>query len=94
MPRKSNLELMQRAAPRAHILDEAISKQLVTLHDRLAAGNLTVDEVCMLKRRSKSGFYSDLKSGLVTIRKIGRKSVVPGPVAVKYIIGEPLTEAR
>ncbi len=67
------------------------SKQLiVTIQDRLDAGNLTVDEVCALKPRSRSGFYEDLKAGLVKIEKIGRKSIVRGPVARRYIAGEPI----
>jgi hypothetical protein len=58
---------------------------------RLAAGNLTIDEVCALANRGKTGFYADLKAGLVTVRKIGRKSVVPGPVARRYIAGESVS---
>ena len=55
--------------------------------DRLEAGNLTIDEVCALKPRSRTGFYADLKAGLVSIEKIGRKSVVRGPIAKAYIAG-------
>jgi hypothetical protein len=62
----------------------------ITIHDRLEAGNLTIDEVCALANRSKTGFYADLKDGLVSIRKVGRKSVVPGPIAKRYIAGEPI----
>jgi hypothetical protein len=57
----------------------------VTIQDRLEVGNLTIDEVCKLKKRSRSGFYADLKAGLVEIRKQGRLSVVPGPIAKRYI---------
>ena len=57
---------------------------------RLHSGNLTVEEVCALATRSKTGFYEDLKAGLVAVRKIGRKSVVPGPIAKAYIAGAPL----
>jgi hypothetical protein len=64
------------------------AQPLVTILERLEAGNLSIDEVCALADRSKTGFYSDLKAGLVTIRKIGRRSVVPGPVARRYIAGE------
>jgi hypothetical protein len=64
------------------------AKPLVTIQDRLESGNLTVAEVCALKSRSRTGFYADLKAGLVEIRKCGRKSVVPGPVAKRYIWGE------
>jgi hypothetical protein len=66
------------------------TKPLVTVLERLEAGNLTIDEVCALANRSKTGFYADLKAGLVTIRKVGRKSIVPGPVAKRYIAGEPV----
>jgi hypothetical protein len=57
----------------------------ISIQDRLEFGNLTIDEVCDLKKRSRSGFYADLKAGLVQIRKQGRISVVPGPVARRYI---------
>jgi hypothetical protein len=60
----------------------------VTIQDRLEHGNLTVDEVCALATRSKTGFYADLKAGLVSIRKIGRRTVIPGPVARRYALGE------
>jgi hypothetical protein len=66
----------------------AKAQPLVTILERLDAGNLTVDEVCALANRSRTGFYADLKAGLVTIRKIGRKTVIPGPIAKRYIAGE------
>ena len=46
----------------------------ISLADRLAFGNLTVEETRTLKSRSHSGFYEDLKEGIVAIRKIGRKT--------------------
>lgn len=61
----------------------------ISIDVRLDHGNLTVNEVCELKTRSKTGFYEDLKVGLVAVRKIGRRTVVPGPVARAYIAGEP-----
>jgi hypothetical protein len=64
----------------------------ISLADRLAFGNLTVEETRTLKNRSHSGFYEDLKEGTVAIRKIGRKTVVPGPVAKAYIEGRPIAE--
>ncbi len=64
----------------------------VTLQDRLEHGNLTIDEVRALKSRSKTGFYADVKAGLVEICKCGRKSTVPGPIAKRYIAGEPVPE--
>lgn len=63
---------------------------IISIRDRLECGNLTIVEVRQLKPRSKTGFYSDLKAGLVSIQKIGRKSVVPGAVAARYIAGEPI----
>jgi len=79
------------ADPSAPIQLAAKSKQLlITIHDRLEAGNFTIDEVCALKQRSRTGFYQDLKAGLVKIEKNGRKSIVRGHVAKKYIAGEPL----
>src|SRR3977135_4489536 len=49
-------------------------KSLVTIGDRLEYGKLSIDEVCTLANRSKTGFYQDLKAGLVKIEKNGRKS--------------------
>jgi hypothetical protein len=62
----------------------------LTLEERFEHGNFTVDEVCGLKHRSRSGFYSDRKAGLVEIQKVRRKTIVRGPIARKYIAGEPL----
>ena len=64
---------------------------VLTIQERLDHGNLTVEETRKLKNRSKTGFYADLKAGFVTIRKIGRKSVVPGPIAKRYIAGDSVT---
>lgn len=66
------------------------SQPPLTIRERLEIGNLTVDEICALKNRSRSGFYADLKEGLVSIRKIGRKTIVFGPIARAYIAGAPL----
>jgi hypothetical protein len=63
------------------------ASRTISIQDRLEVGNLTIDEVCELKPRSRSGFYADLKAGLVQIRKQGRNSIVPGPVARQYING-------
>ena len=59
----------------------------ISIQDRLEIGNLTIDEVCALKQRSRSGFYADVKAGLVWITKQGRYSRIPGPVARLYING-------
>jgi hypothetical protein len=66
------------------------TQPLITLEDRLTSGNLTVDEVRALKNRSRTGFYEDVKAGRVKIEKIGRKSIVRGPIAKLYIAGEPI----
>jgi hypothetical protein len=68
--------------------EAAFNSPAITLRDRLEVGNLSVDEVCFLKRRSRSGFYQDVKAGLVEIRKQGRNTVVPGPIARRYINNE------
>ena len=60
----------------------------ISIQDRLEVGNLTISEVCVLKQRSRSGFYADLKAGLVEIRKQGRLSIIPGPIARRYINGD------
>ena len=57
----------------------------LTIRDRLEHGNLTVAEVCELASRSRSGFYEDVKAGRVAIAKIGRKTIVRGPVAAAYV---------
>jgi hypothetical protein len=96
MARKLCAELMSAAGslaadPTAPIQLVAKSKRpIVTIQDRLEAGNLTIDEVCALKQQSRTGFYADLKAGLVKIEKRGRKSIVRGPVAKRYIAGEPI----
>jgi hypothetical protein len=63
-----------------------------SLADRLAFGNLAVDETRHPKNRSRSGFYEDLKRGLVAIEKNGRKSLVRGPIARAYIEGRSISE--
>ena len=64
----------------------------ISLADRLAHGNLTIQETRLLKNRSHSGFYDDVKRGLVAIEKNGRKSIVRGPIAKAYIEGRPITK--
>jgi hypothetical protein len=75
-------------APEMQMRDATAGRPAISIQDRLKVGNLTVDEVCALKQRSRTGFYADLKAGLVQIRKQGRNSVVPGPVARRYIDGD------
>jgi hypothetical protein len=64
-----------------------MSDKEFTLAERLDHGNLGVDEVRKLKRRCRSGFYEDVKKGLVKIEKVGRSSIIRGPVAKAYISG-------
>ena len=63
-----------------------------SLEEIFRFGNLTVAETRALKNRSHSGFYEDVKRGLVKIEKIGAKSIVRGPVAKAYIEGRPISE--
>jgi hypothetical protein len=54
----------------------------ISLQDRLEHGFLTIDEYRSLNgNQSKSSFYKDLKAGKISIKKLGRKSIIPGPVA-------------
>jgi hypothetical protein len=69
--------------------DSSSGENKISIHDRFEVGNFDVDEVCALKKRSRSGFYADLKAGLVQVKKQGRRTIVPGPIARRYIVGEP-----
>lgn len=62
-------------------------KDDITLADRFAYGNLRIDELCALKPCSRSKFYKDLHGGLLEIRKLGQRTLVPGPIARKYLSG-------
>jgi hypothetical protein len=62
-----------------------MSDKEFSLAERLEHGNLVVNEVCKLKPRCRSGFYEDVKKGIVKIEKVGRKSIIRGPVAKAYI---------
>jgi hypothetical protein len=66
------------------------------MQDRLDHGNLTINEVCALKRRSKTGFCADVKAGLVEIEKIGRKSVVRGArkAIYRWRVGRGVSRGR
>jgi len=66
-----------------------MSDKEFSLAERLEHGNLVIGEVCKLKPRCRSGFYEDVKKGLVKIEKIGRKSIIRGPVAKAYISAGP-----
>ena len=60
-----------------------------SLEDRFQHGNFEVNEICELKPCSRSKLYQDRKAGLVEFLKVGSKSVVRGPIAKKYISGDP-----
>ena len=64
-----------------------MSDKEFSLAERLEHGNLVIGEVCKLKPRCRSGFYEDVKKGLVKIEKSGRSSIIRGPVAKAYISG-------
>jgi hypothetical protein len=70
--------------------DGSPDKYKISIQDRFECGNFDVAEICILKKRSRAGFYADLKAGLVQVKKQGRRTVVPGPVAKQYIAGEPI----
>lgn len=71
-------------------MDKVEKQPPISLADRLAHGRLTVLEVRLLKNRSHSGFYEDVRNGLVRIEKNGRKSTITGPVAQAYIADLPI----
>ena len=81
------MHLNAKVLARRTLMAAKTASRTISIRDRLEVGNLTIDEVCELKSRSRSGFYADLKAGLVEIQKQGRNSVVPGRVARRYING-------
>ncbi len=52
-------------------------------------GALTVDEFCGWASIGRSKFYQEVKSGNLTVRKIGRKSVVTMSDAVSWVNSLP-----
>jgi hypothetical protein len=70
-----------------------VAENKFSLEDRLRYGNLEINEICELKPCSRSRFYQDVKAGLVEINKLGRKSLVRGPVAAAYIAGQTVRGA-
>jgi len=67
-----------------------VAENKFSLEDRLRYGNLEVIEICELKPCSRSKLYQDRKAGLVEFLKAGSRTLVRGPVAKKYISGEPI----
>ncbi len=66
---------------------------LFSLDDRFEHGALTILEVCALAKVGRTKIYADIAKGKLTVRKIGRKSIVPGPSARAYIQGEPVASS-
>ena len=64
----------------------------LSLEDRFRFGNLPITETRRLADTSHSQFYEDVKLGKVAYQIRGRKSVVPGPIAKRYIRGEPIDD--
>jgi hypothetical protein len=60
-------------------------RPVVSIRDRLEFGFVTIDELCALAHRSRTGFYADAKAGLVEISKVGKSSRIRGPAAQAYI---------
>ena len=60
-----------------------------SLAERFEHGNFLIPEILELKPVSRTQFYEDVKAGLVTIEKHGRRSHVRGPVAKHYVTGDP-----
>lgn len=61
------------------------SEAVESLMARFTAGFFRISELCELKQISKSQFYLDASSGLVTIEKFGKLSRVPGWSAARYL---------
>ena len=61
------------------------SEAVDSLMVRFAAGFFRISELCELKQISKSQFYVDAASGLVTVEKFGKLSRVPWWSAAKYL---------
>jgi hypothetical protein len=61
-----------------------------TLAERFEFGNFSIPEICELKKKSRTGVYEDAKAGLVEFDKDGRKTIIRGRIAKRYITGEPI----
>lgn len=53
-------------------------------------GALTVDEFCGWASIGRSKFYQEVNAGRITLRKIGRKSVITMADAVEWINSLPV----
>ncbi|MEP3277055.1 MAG: DNA-binding protein [Stappiaceae bacterium] len=52
-------------------------------------GALTVDEFCGWASIGRTKFYQEVNEGRIKIRKIGRKSVITMPDALKWVSSLP-----
>jgi hypothetical protein len=77
----------------AHVYISPLANAKLSVADRLQCGWLSVDEVCALRRVSRTRFYEDVRAGLVTTQKHGRSTRISGPIAAKYIALAPVTTA-
>jgi len=57
-------------------------------------GTLTVDEFCSWASIGRSKFYQEVNAGRITLRKIGRKSVVTMADAMSWVNSLPVVAAR
>jgi hypothetical protein len=73
--------MSKKTSESLRIDSEAVDSLMV----RFAAGFFRISELCELKQVSKSQFYLDASSGLVTIEKFGKLSRVPGWSAARYL---------
>lgn len=69
-----------------------VSNTSLTLTDRLSHGNLTIAELSALSKRGRSSIYNDLAAGKLAIIKIGNRTLIPGPIAARYIGGKPIDD--
>jgi len=60
--------------------------QAYPIADRLIDGAyIDIEELCSLKKISKSVVYDDIKDGLLPVEKFGRLTRIAGPVAKAYV---------
>ena len=71
---------------------ERTQKGLRTTHfslsERFEHGNFTLAEIKELKPTSHSAIYEHIAKGILETFKAGRRTLVRGPVARRYIGGE------
>jgi|GEM_PF-3382065 hypothetical protein len=65
---------------------------VVTLEERLAHGNISMSELRQLAGVSNTSLYADVRAGKLAYQKRGKSTRVPGPIAKRYINGEPIDD--